>query len=375
VARLIEAGARDAGDAERLSLDVERAEERLREAAWQARRRVEGAGAELVDPEAAPAADGEGAAAGGLVICAADVIAAIEARERRFGRIRERSQEVLLREHVEVATEGAVVGQVNGLAVLQLGPSAFGKPSRISARVGLGKGEVVDIEREAQLGGPLHTKGVLILSGFLAGRFGAERPLSLAASLVFEQSYGGVDGDSASSAELYALLSALAEVPLDQGRAVTGAVGQRGEVLAIGGVNHKIEGFFDLCAARGLTGEQGVLIPQANRDHLMLRPDVVEAVSEGRFHVWPVRHVDQGIELLTGVAAGRREDGGDWPPESVNGRVAARLAVFLERQVALARQQRGVTAEPDDGAEPAAGPPVTGTDAAHGTSAVAGARS
>ena len=195
----------------------------------------------------------------------------------------------------------------------------FGQPSRITARVRLGKGEVVDIEREVALGGPTHSKGVLILTGFLGGRFGRERPLALSASLVFEQSYGGVDGDSASSAELYTLLSALADVPIHQRYAVTGSVNQLGQVQAIGGVNEKIEGFFDICREAELTGDQGVLIPASNVKHLMLRQDVVDAVTEGRFHIYPVEHVDQGIEILTGLPAGdsgreRRVPGGHHQP-------------------------------------------------------------
>ena len=189
---------------------------------------------------------------------------------------------------------------------MSLAGYAFGRPTRITARVRPGAGRIVDIEREVELGGPLHSKGVLILSGFLAGRYALDVPMSLYASLVFEQSYGGVDGDSASSAELYALLSALAEVPLRQDLAVTGSVNQHGVVQAIGGVNEKIEGFFDVCAARGLTGTQGVLIPHSNAQHLMLRADVVEACAAGRFAVYPIRTIDQGIQLLTGRAAGER---------------------------------------------------------------------
>ncbi|MCR6632680.1 MAG: hypothetical protein NVV74_23030 [Magnetospirillum sp.] len=195
----------------------------------------------------------------------------------------------------------------------------------------MGKGEVVDIEREVDLGGPLHGKGVMILTSFLAGRFGLDGPLSLEARLVFEQSYGGIDGDSASSTELYCLLSALAEVPIRQGFAVTGSVDQNGTVQAIGGVNEKIEGFFDLCAARGLTGEQGVLIPATNVRHLMLRRDVVEACRQGRFAIYPIATIDQGIELLTGVPAGERDVRGDYPPGTVNRKVLARLATFHRR--------------------------------------------
>jgi predicted ATP-dependent protease len=194
---------------------------------------------------------------------------------------------------------------------------------------------VVDIEREVELGGPLHSKGVLILSGFLSARYAPNQPLSLAASLVFEQSYSGVDGDSASSAELYALLSALAEAPLKQSLAVTGSVNQYGQVQAIGGVNEKIEGFFDVCRAGGLTGEQGVLIPAANVKHLMLRPDVVEAVEAGRFRIYAVESIDQGLEILTGLPAGERNEQGNFPAGSLNRQVEVRLAAMAERWQAL----------------------------------------
>ncbi len=241
---------------------------------------------------------------------------------------------------VLIDTTGEAVGQINGLAVLQAGYLAFGKPSRITARVRMGTGKLVDIEREVALGGPLHSKGVLILSGFLAARYALDAPLSLSATLVFEQSYGGVDGDSASSTELYALLSALSELPIRQGLAVTGSVNQHGEVQAIGGVNEKIEGFFDICAARGLTGEQGVLIPAANVKHLMLRKDVVEACGEGRFKVLAVSHIDEGIELLTGTEAGARGPDGRFPDGTVNRLVEDRLAGFAE-----ARRRFGKTAD------------------------------
>ncbi|MEC9340724.1 MAG: S16 family serine protease, partial [Pseudomonadota bacterium] len=201
---------------------------------------------------------------------------------------------------------------------------------RISARVRPGNGWVVDIEREVELGGSLHSKGVLILSSFLGARYAANQPLALAASLVFEQSYGGVDGDSASSAELYALISALAQVPIAQHFAVTGSVNQFGQVQAIGGVNEKIEGFFDLCASRGLTGDQGVLIPQSNVQHLMLRSDVVAAAQDGRFHIYAVTDIDQGIELLMQQPAGESDDAGNYPQDSVNGRVAQRLKEFAD---------------------------------------------
>ena len=255
-------------------------------------------------------------------------------REQRIGRIREKSQESILRDIVLIDTEGARIGQINGLSVLSIGDLSFGRPTRISARIGIGTGRVLDIEREVELGGPLHSKGVLILSGFLRERFGADCPLALNASLVFEQSYGGVDGDSASSAELYCLLSALAAAPIQQCFAVTGSVNQHGDVQAIGGVNEKIEGFFDICNARGLTGQQGVLIPAANVKHLMLRDDVVAAVAGGRFHIHAIASIDQGIEVLTGVAAGERQENGQYTDGTINARVAARLASFSKARKA-----------------------------------------
>jgi len=272
---------------------------------------------------------------------------AIDAQIHRADRLRDRVQESIEREKVYIDTEGDTVGQINGLSYLQAPGFSFGKPNRITARVRLGKGEIVDIEREAALGGPIHSKGVLILSGFLEGRFAQQYPLSLSARLVFEQSYGGIDGDSASSAELYALLSALAEVPLKQNLAVTGSVNQRGVVQPIGGVNEKIEGFFDVCEERGLTGEQGVLIPSTNTDNLMLRPDVVEAVDAGDFHIYPVETVDQGIELLTGVEAGTRGEQGAFPDDTINGRVEARLREFADRrrQFALTNGQAEMSEE------------------------------
>jgi predicted ATP-dependent protease len=251
--------------------------------------------------------------------------------------VEERGREMILRDIALIATSGSSVGQINGLSVLSLAGHSFGRPSRITARVRPGTGRIIDIEREVQLGGPLHSKGVLILSGFLAGRYAPDVPMSLYASLVFEQSYGGVDGDSASSAELYALLSALAEVPLRQDLAVTGSVDQHGTVQAIGGVNEKIEGFYDVCAARGLTGTQGVMIPQSNVQHLMLRADVVQACAAGRFAIYPIGEIDQGIELLTGHAAGERGADGHYPDRSVNRLVEDRLALFAKARQAFAR--------------------------------------
>jgi predicted ATP-dependent protease len=211
-----------------------------------------------------------------------------------------------------------------------LGGFRFGRPSRITCRVRPGSGRVVDIEREVELGGPIHSKGVLILSGLLAGRYALDTPMSLYASLVFEQSYGGVEGDSASSAELYALLSALSELPQRQDLAITGSVNQHGEVQAIGGVNEKIEGFFDVCAARGLTGSQGVLVPQSNVQHLMLRSDVIEACKSGTFAVYSVGTIDEGIALLSGRPAGERGSDGSYPEGSVNRLVEDRLRAFAQ---------------------------------------------
>ncbi len=283
VARVIEHSARLVGDAEKLSTHMQSIADLLREADYWAGQ------------------------AGQAVVNAGDVQRAIEAQIYRANRLRRQIQEEIQRETILIDTQGEKVGQINGLSVLTLGNYAFGRPSRITARVWLGKGEVIDIEREVELGGPIHSKGVLILSGFLGARYALERPLSLSASLVFEQSYSGVEGDSASSAELYALLSALAEAPIKQSLAVTGSVNQHGQVQAIGGVNEKVEGFFDLCRARGLSGQQGVLIPAANVKHLMLRREVVEAVAAGQFHLYPVTTIDQGIEILTGLPAGERK--------------------------------------------------------------------
>jgi lon-related putative ATP-dependent protease len=313
VARVIEHSARLVGDTEKLSTQMRNITDLLREADYWA---------------------GE---AGNGAVAAADVQRAIDAQIYRSDRLRERVQEAILRETILIDTEDKEISQVNGLSVIQLGNFDFGRPTRITAQVRLGKGEVVDIEREVELGGPIHSKGVLILSGFLGARYAGEKPLSLSASLVFEQSYGGVEGDSASSAELYALLSAIAKVSIKQSLAVTGSVNQHGQVQAIGGVNEKIEGFFDVCQARGLTGEQGVLIPVSNVKHLMLRQDVVKAVDAGQFHIYPVETVDQGIEILTGVPAGERDEEGNYPEGSINYLVEARLAELAEKRAEFTR--------------------------------------
>jgi predicted ATP-dependent protease len=274
------------------------------------------------------------------VISRADVDRAIASRIQRAARLRDRAQESIFEKVTLIDTAGSHAGRINALSVIELGGFAFGRPTRITCQVRPGSGKVVDIEREVELGGPLHSKGVLILSGFLAGRYALDTPMSLFASLVFEQSYGGVEGDSASSAELYALLSALADAPLRQDLAVTGSVNQHGEVQAIGGVNEKIEGFFDICRARGLTGTQGVLIPEANVQHLMLREDVIDACGAGRFAVFPIATIDEGLALLTGLAAGTRGADSTYPAGSVNRRVEDRLRSFAAVRRNFAAQGR-----------------------------------
>ncbi len=308
VARIIEHSARLAGDAWRLSTHMLSITDLLREADYWADK------------------------AGNGVVTAADVQRAIDEQTYRADRVRELMRDNIRRGMILLETSGQRVGQINSLSYIKLGNFAFGQPNRVTARVRLGRGEVIDIEREVKLGGPIHSKGVLILSGFLAARYALDHPLSLSASLVFEQSYGGVEGDSASMAELCALLSALAGVPIRQSLAVTGSVSQHGEAQPVGGVNEKIEGFFDVCKDRGLTGEQGVIIPAANVQHLMLREDVVKAAEAGLFHIYPVKTVDEAIELLTGLPAGERDADGNFPPGSVNYLVEARLIELAEKQ-------------------------------------------
>ncbi|MEQ9225688.1 MAG: AAA family ATPase [Parvibaculum sp.] len=327
VARIIERSSRQAEDAEKLSTVMRPIIDLLCEADHMAR------------------------AAGATAISADHVDEAVDAQIGRADRLRERSLEMITRDIVMIDTEGERIGQVNGLSVLSMGNISFGRPSRITARVrmGLGSARVVDIEREVALGGPIHTKGVLILSGYLSGQFLPEIPLSMSASVVFEQSYGGVDGDSASSAELYALISALAEAPIAQGLAVTGSVNQLGEVQAIGGVNDKIEGFFDICMRRGLTGDQGVLIPAANVKHLMLRQDVVDAVERGMFAIYPVEHVEEGVELLMGAPAGVRGSDARFPAGSIYARAEERLAAFADNQRRFAQRSDDVAPAPRKG--------------------------
>jgi lon-related putative ATP-dependent protease len=304
VAGLIEYSARAAGDGTKLSLAMEDLADVMKEADYIARQQDK----TLTEAE--------------------DVTAALAARKRRGGRIRDTLFEAIRRGLRHIETAGERVGQVNGLSVIVLNSDSFGVPTRITARTRPGKGEVLDIEREVELGGPLHSKGVLILDAFLSSRYAREVPLSLRASLVFEQSYGGVEGDSASCAELCALLSSLADTPIHQAIAITGSISQQGEIQAIGGVNEKVEGFFDLCAARGLSGKEGVIIPAANVAHLMLKNEVVEAIAAQQFHLWSVTTVDEAISLLTSLPAGERDDDGEYPEESVNGRVEATLRSF-----------------------------------------------
>lgn len=279
--------------------------------------------------------------AGAAQISAAHVQQALEAKIFRSNLVEERLQEMINTGTLLIATEGERAGQVNGLSVLSVGDYQFGRPSRITASVGPGRDGLIDIEREVNLGGPLHSKGVLILSGYLTHQFAQNAPLTLTARLVFEQSYEGVEGDSASSTELYALLSALSEIPIKQGIAVTGSVNQYGEVQAIGGVNQKIEGFFEVCQANGLTGKQGVIIPQSNVRHLMLREEVVQAVAAKKFSIWSVATVAEGIEILTGVPAGVRGRNGKFPQGTVNHQVEKRLQEFAERLRELGKEKKG----------------------------------
>jgi predicted ATP-dependent protease len=319
VARVIEHGARLAEHQARLATSFEAIDDLLVESDHVAR----GSGAELV--------------------LALHVDAAVAGREHRLNLLEEVVQREIEEGTIAIDTHTEVVGQVNGLSVFDLGDYAFGRPSRITARVGLGEEGLVDIEREVKLSGPTHSKGVLILTGYLLGQYARDTPLAVSARLTFEQVYGEVDGDSASSAELYALLSALAEAPIRQGIAVTGSVNQRGEIQAVGGVVSKIEGFFAVCKALGLNGGQGVIIPAANVRHLMLKQEVVDAVAAGTFHVWAVRTVDEGIALLTGLPAGERLADGSFPDRTVHARVQARLGNLADRLVDFRRHAQKET--------------------------------
>jgi len=262
---------------------------------------------------------------GASPVTAAHVRRAVEARVERHNLTETKIREMIEDSVLLIDTDGLRAGQLNGLSVLEIGGYAFGKPARITASTALGKAGIINIEREAYLSGRFHDKGVQIIAGYMRAQFAQDKPLSLTASICFEQSYSGVDGDSASSTEIYALLSALSGVPLRQDLAVTGSVNQQGDIQCIGGVNQKIEGFYDVCKVKGLTGKQGALIPRENVEDLMLREDVVEAVAQGKFHIYPVSRVEQGIELLTGVAAGQRDAKGLFPPDSVFGLADRRL--------------------------------------------------
>jgi ATP-dependent Lon protease len=262
---------------------------------------------------------------GSGVVTEKHVDKAIDKRNYRVNLIEEKIQEMIDDGTILIDSDGMVVGQVNGLSVYNLGDYMFGKPSRITAKTSLGKAGIINIEREAEMSGPIHNKGVYILNGYLRGKYAQDKPITMSASLCFEQSYSGVEGDSASSTEIYALLSSISGLPLRQDIAVTGSVNQKGEIQPIGGVNEKIEGFFDVCKAKGFTGKQGVMIPHLNIDDLMLRKDVVGAVKEGRFHIYPVKTIDQGIEILTGMEAGGRMEDGRFKEGTVNDRVDKKL--------------------------------------------------
>ncbi len=264
------------------------------------------------------------------VVTAEHVDRAIDARRRRVDLVEDKSREMYLDGTVLLVTHGEEVGMVNGLSIFDVGDHAFGQPTRITAQTGMGRAGIINIEREADLSGKTHNKGVLILEGYLRSRYAQDKPLSMSASICFEQSYTAIDGDSASSSEIYALISSLSRVPIRQNLTVTGSVNQRGEIQPIGGVNEKIEGFFDVCRGRGLRGDEGVLIPALNEIDLMLRKDVVEAVAAGRFHIYPLRTVDEGIEILTGVKAGERQSDGRYPVGTVNYLVDERLAELAE---------------------------------------------
>ncbi|MBX3060081.1 MAG: AAA family ATPase [Anaerolineae bacterium] len=328
VAKVVEYGSRLAEHQRKLSTRFGEVADLVREASYWA-----GVNAEprVASGQPAPGQPAPGQPASGHTLTtAADVQQALDERIYRASRAEEYAFQEMLDGVIFIATEGGVVGQVNGLSVIDLGDYAFGQPGRITARTYMGDDGITHIERETEMSGPLHEKGVLTLQGYLGGTYAQEQPLSLSASITFEQNYAGVEGDSAASTELFALLSSLSDIPLRQDIGVTGSVNQRGEIQPIGGVNEKIEGFFRLCQKRGLTGSQGVVIPASNGDHLMLHEDVVTAVAEGKFHIWPITTIDQGIELLTGVPAGERNGDGSYPAGTVHHAVQTRLRQLAE---------------------------------------------
>jgi predicted ATP-dependent protease len=308
-ARLLDEAARLAGDAEKISVRVGRLADMVREG------------------------DHFAALDGRSLIGADDIARAVSAKEDRSGRLKALEHELIQRRIVFIDTDGAKAGQVNGLTVLSAAGFAFGMPARITARVSPGDGRIVDIERVAKFAGPSHIKGIQILSGYLNGAYAIGRPLSVSASVAFEQSYGVIDGDSASAAELIAILSAIAGVPVKQGIALTGSINQHGEMQPIGGANEKIEGFFDVCAARGLSRHHGVIVPKANAATLMLRDDVVQAAREGRFAVYAAATIDEAIEVLTGMKAGQRRRDGSFPRGTFNRLVQERLIDFARPRV------------------------------------------
>ncbi len=330
VARLIEYSAEVAGSKEKLSLRIDELSDLIREADFWA------------------------LSTGSDVISAAHIQKAVDQRKHRNSLYEDHLKELLRKDVLKVSTSGSAVGQVNGLAVYDLGDYMFGKPSRITANISLGKEGVVNIEREAELSGKIHTKGVMILAGYLRANFAADRPLTLTASLAFEQSYGLIDGDSASGAELVALLSAISNVPVDQSKAITGAVSQKGEILPVGGVTQKVEGFFDLCAERGLTGEHGVIVPEANIRDLMLKKEVVDSVREGRFSIWAVKRVEEAIEIMTGMAAGERGPDGLYPEGTLYYKVDQRLKELAEEAKEYAKGEEGESSSrsPSSSGEP-----------------------
>jgi predicted ATP-dependent protease len=320
VEAVLEAGMRRVGDQEKLASQFEHLSDLVREASYLA------------------------AQADATAVSRSHVEEALQAQRFRANRLEEQLRDRITEGAILLDTDGYRVGQINGLSVLHLGDHIFGRPSRVTATTAMGRSGIVNIEREAKLSGSTHDKGILILSGYLRQQYAQDKPLALSASLCFEQSYRGVDGDSASSTELYALLSSLADLPLRQDLAVTGSVNQWGDIQAIGGVNEKIEGFYDVCVQQGLTGAQGVVIPQANVRHLMLRPDVVDAIQSGQFHIYPITHVDQGLELLTGVSAGDTKT-----PDTVHYHVNANLHRLAQDMTAFDSGERG-----HNGVQPAA---------------------
>jgi lon-related putative ATP-dependent protease len=320
VARVVEHGSRTLEDQQKLSTGFLEISDLVREAGYWGARRNEGSDHTIVD--------------------AVDVQHAIDHRIYRSNRIEDRVREMITDGVMLIDTAGAITGQINGLSVSMMGDYAFGRPSRITATHRLGDGEVIDIEREVEMGGPIHSKGVMILSGYLGSTYAPDNPLSLNVRLAFEQSYSGIEGDSASGAELYAILSSLSGLPIAQRFACTGSVNQRGQVQAIGGVNEKIEGFFAVCAARGLKGDEGVLIPETNVRNLMLKQEVRDAIAAGTFHLYPVRTIDEGISLLTGVEAGVADADGVYPEGTVNRLVADRLAYLQQKAKEAANKDK-----------------------------------